>query len=59
MYVLGIISIQSYLNATRIFVNPSIPEIASFKERYGSFFVFCIVFYIFHILINPILPVLE
>ncbi|WJX74389.1 hypothetical protein P8452_58156 [Trifolium repens] len=33
--VQGIISIQSYLNATRIFVNPSIPEIASFKERLG------------------------
>jgi hypothetical protein len=34
VYVLGKISVQNDLNATRIFVNPSIPEIDAFNQGY-------------------------
>jgi hypothetical protein len=42
---LGNVSVQSYLNTTRIYVNPSIPVIDLFKQRYFYFVMFYIVFY--------------
>jgi hypothetical protein len=32
--VLGNVSIQNVLNATRIYINPSMPEAVAFKEGY-------------------------
>jgi hypothetical protein len=43
---LGKFAVESYLNVTRIMINPSIPEIIAFKERYIFDFVFYIIYLI-------------
>jgi hypothetical protein len=41
---LGTICIQDALNATRIYLNPPIPEFYSFKERYDRSVFVCFIF---------------
>jgi hypothetical protein len=52
-------SIENYLNVTRILINPIIPEIIAFKERYIFVFVFNIFSYIFRVLNKHMLSVLQ